>query len=126
MQDTITQQLDEKDMEYAKILNGRGIPVNQSLVIVALVHENNKTQNELSVMIGTPQSGVSVALKGLVNAGWVEIYEGELSDIKKRGRPVALYVLQSWESVVDHIERTAIRSHEKSMKDIERLKELAE
>jgi len=123
MENTITQQLDKKDMEYVDVLKKLGYDMCVAKVIVALI-PNGKTQKELSVCISENQSGVSVALKKLSKENLINISE-RIQDGGK-GRPCMVYTLIPWVTIVDKLERKAIREIEKTTEQIKMLKTLAD
>lgn len=122
MKDTITQRLDDKDIECVNALRKIGFGSCPAKVIVALV-SGEKTQLELTGCTGENQSSVSTALRKLVKANYVNV--SELLHKEKRGRPKRLYTLKSWADMVDRIEKEIIRDVEEKTVQINRLKELA-
>lgn len=122
MEDTITQRLDEKDMECVDILQKAGYGLCEAKVIVALI-DGGKTQHELTVCTGENQSSVSVTARKLKDTKEVDV--SELERTEGRGRPKHMYRLVSWDDIVDMVERKAIREIEDKKAQIDRLKELA-
>ena len=123
MEDTITQQLDDKDMECVDALRKIGFGTCIAKTVVALV-SSGKTQLELTGCIGENQSSVSIALRKLVKADYVDV--SELLHTEEKGRPKSLYTLKSWDDIVDKIEKEIIRKFKKKTSEINRLKELSE
>ena len=123
MEDTITQQLDDKDMECVNVLRKIGCSSGTAKTVVALV-SGAKTQLELTGCTGENQSSVSIALKKLVKANYVDV--SELLHKEETGRPKRLYTLKSWGDIVDKIEKQIIREIEEKTAQINRLKELTE
>jgi len=121
MKDTITQQLDDKDMEYVIALKRIGFDSCTAKTIVALI-PCGKTQHELIGCTGLYQSTISIALKKLVNKNYVIV--SELLHTEGRGRPKLLYTLKSWDDIIDEIEKRVIREAEDKNAQIARLKEL--
>ena len=121
MKDTITQQLDNKDMECVEVLEGAGYGRCAAKVIVALV-TGGKTQHELTVCTCENQSAVSVAVRKLKDATVLAV--SELERTEGRGRPKHMYRLVSWDTIVDTVERKAIREIEDKKTQVNRLKEL--
>jgi predicted transcriptional regulator len=121
MKDTITQQLDDKEIKYANFLRKTGFGICAAKIIVALVPES-KTQKELAICTDENQSAISIGLRKLVNANLVSVSEIMLQDGK--GRPTREYTLKSWDTIVDIIEKETIQKHETETAQIERLKEL--
>lgn len=121
MKDTITQQLDDKEIKCANFLRKTGFGICAAKIIVALVPES-KTQKELAICTDKNQSAISIGLRKLVNANLVSVSEIMLQDGK--GRPVREYTLKSWDTIVDIIEKETIQKHETETAQIERLKEL--
>jgi len=122
MEDTITQQLDDKDIECVNVLRKIGFGSCIAKTIVALV-SGGKTQHELTGCTSENQSSVSKALRKLVKENYVNV--SELLHKKEKGRPKRLYTLKSWEDIVDRIEKHIIRDVEEKTAQIKRLKELA-
>ena len=123
MEDTITQQLDDNDMECANVLRKIGFNSGTAKTVVALV-SGAKTQLELTGCTGENQSSVSISLRRLVKEGYADV--SELLHKEEKGRPKRLYTLKSWEAIVDKIEKQIIREIEEKTAEINRLKELAE
>jgi len=121
MEDTITQQLDDKDMEYVNALKRIGFDSCTAKTVVALI-PCGKTQLELVGYTGSYQSSISIALKKLVNENYVIV--SELSHKERRGRPKLLYTLKSWVDIIDKIKKQVIREAEDKNAQITRLKEL--
>ena len=123
MKDTITQHLDEKDMECVDILQKGGYGLCEAKVIMALVG-GGKTQHELTVCTGENQSSVSVTVRKLKGAKEVDV--SELERTEGRGRPKHMYRIVSWDTIVDTVERKAIQEIEDKKTLVDRLKELAD
>lgn len=121
MEDTITQRLDDKDMECVNVLRKAGYGLCAAKVIVALVGEG-KTQHELTVCTGENQSAVSVAVRKLKSVKVLDV--SELERTEGRGRPKHVYRLISWDAIVDMVERKAIREIADKNAQIDWLKEL--
>lgn len=121
MEDTITQRLDEKDMEYVNVLRKVGFGSCSAKVVMALV-SGEKTQHELAECTGENQSAVSISLRNLKAENYVSV--SELLHNEERGRPRRMYILKSWDAIVDAIERKFIREIEDKKTQIDRLKEL--
>jgi len=119
MKDTITQQLDENDMECVNILKKIGYPLCVAKVITALT-TGGKSQKEIGVCINENQSAVSIALKKLSKENLINRSEG-IKDGEK-GRPCNIYKLTSWQTMVDTFERKIIREIEKKTAEIKTLK----
>jgi predicted transcriptional regulator len=121
MEDTITQQLDDKDMECVNVLKKIGLNSCTAKTLVALVSEG-KTQLELTGCTGENQSSISIALRKLIHLNYVDV--SDLLHKEEKGRPKRLYTLRSWDSIVDMIEKKSIREITEQNAQIERLKEL--
>lgn len=122
MEDTITQQLDNKDMECVNVLRKIGFSSGTAKTVVALV-PGAKTQLELTGCTGENQSSVSISLRKLVKEGYVDV--SELLHKEEKGRPKRLYTLKSWDAIVDKIEKQIIQDVEEKTTQINRLKELS-
>lgn len=121
MKDTITQQLDDKDIECANFLRKTGFGMCAAKVIVAL-KSGSKTQKEIVICTDENQSGISIALRNLIKGNLVNVSEKMLQG--GIGRPQREYTLVSWDAVIDTIEKEIIQKHESEIAEIERLKEL--
>jgi len=122
MEDTITQQLDDNDMEYVSVLRRLGFGSCTAKVVVALA-SGGKTQLELTGCTGENQSSVSTALKNLVGAGYVNV--SVLLHKEEKGRPKSLYAIKSLNALIDTIEKEVLQEIANKNAEIERLKELA-
>lgn len=122
MEDTITQQLDDKDIECANLLRKTGVGMCAAKVVVALI-SGSKTQKELAICTNDCQCAISIAVKKLVNANLINV--SKVGQVGNKGRPTQEYTLISWDSIVDTIEKATIQKHEIEITQIDRLKELA-
>jgi len=121
MKDTITQQLDDNDMECVNAMERIGFDSCTAKTVVALTL-CGKTQLELTGCTGENQSSVSVALKKLVKENYVIV--SELLHKKGKGRPKQLYTLKPWDNIIDKIKKRVIHEVENKNAQITRLKEL--
>lgn len=120
-EDTITQRLDDKEIEYANLLRKTGFGTCVAKIVVALV-SGSKTQKELGICVDESQGVVSVVLRKLVAKNLVNV--SEIMSQSGKGRPRREYTLISWDAVIDTIEKEAFQKHENEIAQIERLKEL--
>lgn len=121
MEDTITQQFDQKDIECVDILEKTGYSRCAAKVIVALV-TGDKTQRELTICTDENQSAISVALKKLKNDEAVTI--SEIKSATGKGRPKHIYNLVSWDAMVGVAEHKVAAEIAEKNADIDKLKEL--
>ena len=121
MKDTITQRLDDNDIECVNGLRRLGFDSCMAKTVVALI-SGGKTQFELTGCTGENQSSVSKALRNLVKVGYVDV--SELLHTEGKGRPKSLYTIESWDAFVDVIEKEAMQEITNKNAEIERLKEL--
>jgi predicted transcriptional regulator len=120
MKDTITQQLDDKDIECANLLRQTGFRMCVAKVIVSL-KTKSKTQKEIARCIDANQGDISVALRELISKNLVNISETIHDGV---GRPYNKYILVALSDVIDTIEKAITQKYENEQAMIERLKEL--
>ena len=121
MEDTITQQLDNNDMECVNVLHKAGYRICAAKVAVALLH-GDKTQKELVICIGENQSVVSVALRNLINDKLADI--AGINESSSKGRPTNVYHLVSWNAIVESVTKKITQEVENKKTQIDRLKTL--
>jgi len=124
MEYTQIAQMDEKDNEIVNILTRIGMARNTAKVFVAIKELNNPDTRQIMQFTGIMQPQISVAVRQLINMGYVE---SKTEQTENRGRPISYFSLwKSIDEIISDIEETVQKKIDVEKQDIERLRELTE
>ena len=124
MEYTSVPQMDEKDNEIVNILTRIGMARNTAKVFVAIKELNNPDTRQIMQFTGIMQPQISVAVRQLINMGYVE---SKTEQTENRGRPISYFSLwKSIDEIISDIEETVQKKIDVEKQDIERLRELTE
>ena len=123
MRSSIVKTLDDKDLEFAEMLQKLGIQQNVATMITYLMNVEEATSRQIELGTDLRQPEVSIGAKILRYNGWLE--ESELKKDGK-GRPMRVYKLKaSIDEIINHLEKERIKEAEHLMQSIQKLKQLA-
>jgi len=104
MEYTQIAQMDEKDNEIVNILTRIGMARNTAKVFVAIKELNNPDTRQIMQFTGIMQPQISVAVRQLINMGYVE---SKTEQTENRGRPISYFSLwKSIDEIISDIEET--------------------
>ncbi|NYT02083.1 MAG: ArsR family transcriptional regulator [Methanosarcinales archaeon] len=117
------KMLDDDDREFVEILRKLGTPRNVATMITYLDSVSEATSREIEIGSDLRQPEVSLAMRTLRENNWVKEEE-----IRKegKGRPMKVYRLNvSLADIIHHFEEEKVEESARTMKNIEKLKELS-
>jgi predicted transcriptional regulator len=118
-----TQQLDEKDLEFAETLANLGLKRNVAKILAYLKSAEEVTSRDLEIVSDLRQPEVSIAMRELKNLNWISEREEKKPG---KGRPYKVYKLKTKTgSIIAFLEEQKKRESQKIMANIKKLKELA-
>jgi len=124
MEYTQIAQMDEKDNEIVNILTRTGMARNTAKVFVAIKELNNLDTKQIMQFTGIMQPQISVAVRQLINMGYVE---SKTEQTENRGRPISYFSLRKTiDEIISDIEETVQRKIDSETQNIARLRELTE
>ena len=124
MEYTQILQMDEKDNEIVNILTRTGIARNTAKVFVAIKELDNPDTKQIMQFTGIMQPQISVAVRQLIDMGYVESKTEQTENI---GRPISYFSLwKSIDEIISDIEETVQRKIDAEKQNITRLRELTE
>ncbi len=124
MEYTSVPQMDEQDNEIVNILTRTGMAKNTAKVFVAIKELDNPDTKQIMQFTGIMQPQISVAVRQLINMGYVE---SKTEQTENRGRPISYFSLKkSVDEIISDIEETVQKKIDTEKQNIERLKELTE
>ena len=113
---------DEKDLEFIEILRNLNISRNVASTLAYLSSVEEATSKDLEMGSELRQPEVSIAMRELRSYGWIDERE-----IKKegKGRPMKIYKLAiPMPEIVVYLEKQTMQETQKTMENIEKLKNL--
>lgn len=113
---------DERDLEFIDILRNLNISRNVASTLAYLSSVDEATSKDLELGSELRQPEVSIAMRELRSYGWIDERE-----IKKegKGRPMKVYRLAlPLHEIVNHLERQTREEAQRTMENIEKLKNL--
>ena len=123
MRSSIVRTLDDKDLEFAEMLQKLGIQQNVATMIAYLMNVDGATSRQIEIGTDLRQPQVSIGAKTLRCNGWLE--ESELKR-EGKGRPMRVYKLNaSIDEIINHLEKERIKEADHLMQSIKKLKQLA-
>jgi len=124
MEYTSVPQMDEQDNEIVNILTRTGMAKNTAKVFVAIKELDNSDTKQIMQFTGIMQPQISVAVRQLINMGYVE---SKTEQTENRGRPISYFSLwKSIDEIISDIEETVQRKIDSETQNITRLRELTE
>ncbi len=123
MKESTTQQLDDKDVEFAETLTNLGLSRNVAKALAYLRGTEEVTSRDLEIGSNLRQPEVSIAMRELKKLGWVLEREEKKPG---KGRPYKVYKLKTKTgTIIGFLEDQKKRESQKILEDIKRLKELS-
>ena len=114
--------LDEKDLEFVDALRSLKVPRNVATLITFLANATEATSREIEVGTSMRQPEVSIGMRALRNNNWIAEREVKAEG---KGRPMKVYKLNvSIEEIIRHYEEVEKSESAKTMRAIQRLKEI--
>jgi predicted transcriptional regulator len=108
---------------FIRALSSLGVHRNLAAAIIHLAAVDKATVKEVQASTGISQPEVSNAMRALQELGWLDVQEINTTGM---GRPRKIYALNaSLEEVVRHFEAQKLQESARTMRSIERLRELA-
>ncbi len=116
------KQFDEKDREIADALISLGVGRMAAMALAYLQDTNSATSTDLERAAGLRQPEVSLAMKQLIERGWITEREEKKPG---KGRPFKIYSLRiGFDEIVTQLEVENKKAIEEAQGKIARLKEL--
>ena len=122
MRSSEVRVFDDTDLEFIDILRNLNMSRNVASTLAFLSNVDEATSKDLEVGSQLRQPEVSIAVKELKILGWLNERE-----IKKegKGRPMKAYKLAvPIDKIVEHLEKQTKEDTQRTMKNIEKLKNL--
>ncbi len=116
------KQFDEKEEEITGALISLGVNRMAAMALAYLQDTNSATSNDLERAAGLRQPEVSLAMKQLIERGWITEREEKKPG---KGRPYKIYSLKiGFDEIVAQLEMENKKAIDESKGKLERLKEL--
>ena len=122
MRSSEVRVFDDTDLEFIDILRNLNMSRNVASTLAFLSNVDEATSKDLEVGSQLRQPEVSIAVKELKIFGWLDERE-----IKKegKGRPMKVYKLAvPMDKIVEYLEKQTKEDTQRTMKNIEKLKNL--
>jgi predicted transcriptional regulator len=114
---------DEKDFEFAEVLQSLGVNRNVAKLITYLKEVDEGSSRDIEMATGMRQPEVSVAMGTLRDMGWLSEHEFKNPG---KGRPQKIYALRATiEEIIEHYEAEKNQESARTIEAIQRLKELS-
>jgi len=124
MEYTSVPKMDEKDNEIVNILTRTRMTRNTAKVFVAIKELDSPNTKQIMQFTGIMQPQISVAVRQLIDMGYVESKTEQTENI---GRPISYFSLwKSIDEIISDIEETVQRKIDAEKQNITRLRELTE
>ena len=123
MRECSVKMLDDKNLEFAKVLQRIGVPHNVATIITYLMNVDRATVRDIELGSDLKQPDVCTASRVLRDNGWLEE-----TDVKRggKGRPFRVYKLKATVfEIIRHFEEEKTRESIQIMEDIQKLREMA-
>lgn len=123
MKESIITSLDERDLQFAEILNELGMSRKVARLITYLANVKEASSKEIENGTDLQQPEVSIGMRTLRDNHWVK--EQEVKALPK-GRPMKIYSLNtSLDEIVRYLEDEKLKESSRAMESIKKLKEIA-
>jgi predicted transcriptional regulator len=123
MKDAVIKIVDEKDLEFAGVLQSLGLSRNVASVIIYLIEAEEGSSRNIEMATSLRQPEVSIATKTLREKGW--IMERDVKGNGK-GRPLKIYSMRtSIDEIIRYYKEQKNQEATTTMEAIQRLKELS-
>jgi predicted transcriptional regulator len=111
----------EKEEDFANLLIGIGTKRNVAKVLVFLANIPEATSREIERSTDLRQPEVSIAMKCLIDLGWIRSRE---SKAESKGRPVKIYKLaKPITEILDSIEKKKEKEANNQLAHIQKLRD---
>ena len=111
----------EKEEDFANLLIGIGTKRNEAKVLVFLANIPEATSREIERSTDLRQPEVSVAMKYLIDLGWIKSRE---SKAESKGRPIKIYELaKPITEILDGIEKKKEKEANNQLAHIQKLRD---
>ncbi|MGA2914185.1 MAG: MarR family transcriptional regulator [Methanoregula sp.] len=111
----------EKEEDFANLLIGIGTKRNEAKVLVFLANIPEATSREIERSTDLRQPEVSIAMKYLIDLGWIRSRE---SKAESKGRPVKIYELaKPITEILDSIEKKKEKEANNQLAYIQKLRD---
>ncbi len=122
MDQNISLQFSENDLEISRILTDVGLKNNEARVLVVMFKGYDLTSREIERIVDLRQPEVSIAINQLIDRKWAQVTS---LITEKKGRPVKVYSLsRSVDSILDQIETQIEGEYRGQLEIIERVRSM--